>query len=146
MDLTFYQNTMNKIYFINIKNNTSNKEIINKVSCSISNITSNILNVTDSIIEKKNSEIDNKLSETDEGYFYKPWNKMSTVHKIIKIKQFVNNMNIENDKKSKLITYLKTALKKKIISKNDQVIYNISQAKIVSIPKLELKNNSFSIN
>ena len=112
----------------------------------LNNITSNILNVTDSIIEKKNSEIDNKLSETDEGYFYKPWNKMSTVHKIIKIKQFVNNMNIENDKKSKLITYLKTALKKKIISKNDQVIYNISQAKIVSIPKLELKNNSFSIN
>mgnify|MGYP006138871799 CR=1 FL=1 len=146
MDLTFYQNTMNKIYFTNIKNNTSNKEIISKVNCSISNITLNILNVTDSIDEKKMSEIDDKLSETDEGYFYKPWNKMSAVHKIIKIKQFVNNMNIENNQKSKLITYLKTALKKKIISKNDQVIYNISKAKIVSIPKLELKNNSFSIN
>ena len=103
---------MDQIYYSNIKNNTSNKDIINLVNKYISELNSNISSITTSIVEK-NSEIDSKLSETEEGYFYKPWNKMSTVHKIIKIKQFVNDMNIENNQKSKLITYLKNALKKK---------------------------------
>lgn len=146
MDLTFYQNSMDKIYFTNIKNNTSNQDIIKLVNKSISNLEQKISTITDSLKEKKNSEIDSKLSETEEAYFYKPWNKMSTVHKIIKIKQFVNNMDLANNQKSKLITYLKNALKKKKITKNHQVIYNISQAKIVSIPKLELNNDKFSIN
>ena len=54
---------------------------------------------------------------------------MSTVHKIIKIKEFVSNLDLENSAKINLLSYLKTALKEKKISKNEQVIYNISKAK-----------------
>ena len=70
---------------------------------------------------------------------------MSTVHKIIKIKEYVSNLDLENSAKINLLRYLKTALKEKKISKNEQVIYNITKAKIISIPKLNLNNNKFSI-
>ena len=69
-----------------------------------------------------------------------------TVKLLTKKRSKPKTPTIRNNQKSKLIIYLKNALKKKKITKNHQVIYNISQAKIVSIPKLELNNDKFSIN
>jgi hypothetical protein len=146
MNLNYYQNIMDEYFFTNIKQCTNNINDIDIINKHISEISSNITNVTDTISEKKQSDINTKLSETDETYFYKPWNKMTTVHKIIKMKQYVNDMDISSNQKHHLIDFLKVSINKKKIIKNDQVIYDISRAKIVSIPKLEIKkNNTFLI-
>lgn len=145
MNLESYINNHELFYYKNIIKSDIDTETKTTINNMIKNLTESINNTNDSIVEEKNSELETKLSETDEGYFYKPWNKMTTVHKIIKIKEFVNNMDINTGMKNKLITYLKSALKDKKITKNDQVIYNVNQAKIISIPKLKLNNNEFSI-
>lgn len=145
MNLESYINNHELFYYKNIIKSDIDTETKTTINNMIKNLTESINNTNDSIVEEKNSELETKLSETDEGYFYKPWNKMTTVHKIIKIKEFVNNMDINTGMKNKLITYLKSALKDKKITKNEQVIYNVNQAKIISIPKLKLNNNEFSI-
>tara|TARA_B110000902_G_scaffold266078_1_gene352450 strand:- start:2463 stop:2903 length:441 start_codon:yes stop_codon:yes gene_type:complete len=145
MDLTFYQNKINLSYYINLKKYNTDSTVEKVINEKISKIQIILKETNDSVNEEKILILESKLSETEEGYFYKPWNKMSLVHKIIKLKEYVSDLELENNTKIKLISYLKDALKKKKITKNDQVIYNISKAKIISIPKLELSNNKFSI-
>lgn len=145
MDLEYYQNNMNLSYYINLKKYNTDSNVEKIIDEKIDSLKNLLKETSDSINEEKNSELESKLSETEESYFYKPWNKMSTVHKIIKLKEYVSNLELENNIKIKLINYLKNALKNKKITKNDQVIYNISKAKIISIPKLELSDNKFSI-
>jgi len=145
MDLDFYQNNINLSYYINLKKYNTDSTVEKVINEKISKLQIILKETNDSVNEEKNLILESKLSETEEGYFYKPWNKMSIVHKIIKLKEYVSDLELENNTKIKLISYLKDALKKKKITKNDQVIYNISKAKIISIPKLELSNNKFSI-
>lgn len=146
MNLESYINNHELFYYKNLLKADIDSETKESIKKKIKKLIESINITNDSIVEEKNSELETKLSETEEGYFYKPWNKMTTVHKIIKMKEFVNNMDVNNEMKNKLITYLKIALKDKKITKNDQVIYNVNQAKIISIPKLKLDNNGFSIS
>lgn len=145
MDLEFYQNNMKLSYYINLKSENTDSNISKVIDKEINKLQGLLKETNDSVNEEKISELESKLSETEESYFYKPWNKMSTVHKIIKLKEYVAELDLDNNIKLNLISYLKDALKKKKITKNEQVIYNISKAKIISIPKLELSNNKFSI-
>tara|TARA_B100000925_G_C21810499_1_gene388595 strand:- start:196 stop:636 length:441 start_codon:yes stop_codon:yes gene_type:complete len=145
MDLEFYQNNMKLSYYINLKNENTDLNITKVIDKEINKLQDLLKETSDTVNEGKISELESKLSETEESYFYKPWNKMSTVHKIIKLKEYVSDLDLDNNIKLNLISYLKDALKKKKITKNEQVIYNISKAKIISIPKLELSNNKFSI-
>ena len=145
MDLEFYQNNMDLSYYINLKKDNTDSSIGKIIDQKISKLQDILKETSDSVNEGKISELESKLSETEESYFYKPWNKMSTVHKIIKLKEYVSDLDLDNNVKLNLISYLKDALKNKKITKNDQVIYNISKARIISIPKLELSNNKFSI-
>ena len=145
MDLEFYQNNMDLLYYKNLKKDNDNTSISTIIDEKIIKLEKLLKVTNDSINEEKISELESKLSETEESYFYKPWNKMSTVHKIIKLKEYVSSLELENSTKIKLISSLKDALKKKKITKNDQVIYNINKAKIISIPNLKLSNNNFSI-
>ena len=145
MNLEFYQNNNDLLYYQNLKKYNDNTSISNIIEEKIVKLEKLLKVTNDSINEEKHSELESKLSETEESYFYKPWNKMSTVHKIIKLKEYVSGLELENSTKMKLISSLKDALKKKKITKNDQVIYNINKAKIISIPKLKLSNNNFSI-
>ena len=145
MDLEFYQNNMNLSYYKNLKKDNTNSNIGKIIDKKISKLQDILKETNDSVNEGKISELESKLSETEESYFYKPWNKMSTVHKIIKLKEYVSELNLDNNIKLNLINYLKDALKNKKKKKNDQVTYNVTKAKIISIPKLELSNNKFSI-
>lgn len=136
---------MNLSYYKNLKKDNTNSNIGKIIDKKISKLQDILKETNDSVNEGKISELESKLSETEESYFYKPWNKMSTVHKIIKLKEYVSELNLDNNIKLNLINYLKDALKNKKITKNDQVTYNVTKAKIISIPKLELSNNKFSI-
>lgn len=148
MNLELYISNNELIYYKNIKDklkNNSNKQLKKDIEKKIRKLEEYVDDTNDSIMEEKKSELETKLSETDEGYFYKPWNKMATVHKIIKIKEYVNNLDLELSKKEKLVAYLKKALKDRKISKNEHVLYSVSQGKIVSIPQLKLTKTSFSL-
>ena len=114
MDYTLesMQNNLKIKYLNNIingcnKNNINCDHIKNKVN----DIQTEKNNCAYTITEK-NSE-----TETIEYLYLKPWSKLTQIHKIIKIKEFVNNLEIKNSNKSdilkdKLIESIKDKKKK----------------------------------
>ena len=93
------------------------------------------------IISEINSE-SNILSENTDYLFSKPWNKLNQIHKIIKIKEFLNNLECDlkqkNYLKDELISFIKT--KKKV-----KFTYDENKGKLVSISVLSFANGKYFI-
>ena len=104
------------------------------------------------ITENKNKiQIDEKISdkepsktetETIDYLYLKPWSKLTQIHKVIKIKEFVNNLEIKNliekeNLKDKLIDQIK---EKK--SKN-KINYDDTKGKILSISNLSFNDDKY---
>ena len=119
----------------------------------------------DKLIESLNNEKD-KLSETqtekkldsispvetenhkqifsDEELYKKPWPKLNPVHKILKIKEFVNNLKINSEKeRTQLRDELIDLVKLKILTKKEKVNYDETNGKIISLSDLEYKNEKY---
>jgi hypothetical protein len=84
------------------------------------------------------------VSEKLDYLYLKPWSKLTLIHKIIKIKEFVNNLDISNDiekeiLKNKLIDSIKD---KKIKNK---VMYDENKGKIITMSLLSNENGKYSI-
>lgn len=98
---------------------------------------------------KKNSSsssLSNSDTNNDDYLYQKSWIKLNFIHKKIKIKEFVNTLEItdENEKqiiKDKLVSLVDT----KILTKKDTVIYDSVKAKVISIPLLQFKNGKYII-
>lgn len=83
---------------------------------------------------------------SDDYLYQKPWTKLTAIHKIIKIKEYVNSLLIktESDKlilKEKLVELVKN----KILTKKEAVLYDSTKGKIISIPTLEYKEGKYLI-
>ena len=82
----------------------------------------------------------NKLFDNIDQYmFNKPWNRLPEVHKLMKIKEYVNKSLIiyENEKKEKLINQMFTAVKQKKLTRKGSVNYDSINCRIISIPDLK---------
>jgi len=101
------------------------------------------------IISDKTEEENNKniFQQNNEYIYKKPWNKLSEVHKIIKIKEYVKTQLGIIDKKyeTELIKLLTKYIKDKILSKKKSVNYNMYKAKIISIPSLKYNGTKYVI-
>lgn len=88
----------------------------------------------------------NILSESSEYYYLKPWNKLTLIHKIIKTKEFVNNLNITNiEEKEKIKESLVEIIRHKSINKTNKINYDSIKGKIISISCLTLINGKYEI-
>lgn len=121
-----------------------------KHECIKQNFTNHNIDLTLEEINYTISEI-NSTSETEtytEDYiFKKDWNKLHNTLKIIKLKEFVNKLNIKNSEdKNKLKKQLTELIKNKKLTKKNTVNYNIEKGLISSIPDLIVQNNKYSIN
>lgn len=107
------------------------------------------------ILNKEKSKSSNSLTNTDsptttkfsDDYLYqKPWNKLTAIHKIIKVKEYVNQLLIENEKDKQTIKEsLIDLVKNKTLTKKDSVIYDSNKFKIISIPILKFENGKYII-
>jgi len=125
----------------NLKINYLNNLII---AANKSNI--DTLNINKYLNKLSNKEIENtiteKISETsDVEYLYlKAWNKLTIIHKIIKIKEFINNLDINDEiEKENLKDKIIEIVKKKKIKIN----YDETKGKVISIPQLSFVNNNY---
>lgn len=119
----------------------------------------------DKLLDKLNSDKE-KLSETqtekkqdstspietenhkqifsDEDLYKKPWPKLNAVHKILKIKEFVNNLKINSEaERAQLRDELIDLVKLKILSKKEKVNYDEVNGKIISLSDLQYKNDKY---
>ena len=93
------------------------------------------------------SNQDSPINNFSDDYLYqKPWTKLTAIHKIIKIKEFITHLGIENEKeRSEIKDKLVELVKNKILTKKDSVIYDPIKAKIISIQLLQFKNGLYFI-
>jgi len=78
-------------------------------------------------------------SEINDYLYLKPWIKINTIHKIIKLKEFLNNLENFNNEglKQELIDLIK--------SKKLKVNYDSTKGTIISINDLIYENNNYYI-
>ena len=100
--------------------------------------------------EKKNELItpnetnNHKQFFSDEDLYKKPWIKLNPIHKIIKIKEFVNNLKINLEKdRIILCDELIDLVKNKILTKKEKVNYDEVNGKIISLSDLQYKNEKY---
>ena len=164
MNLEKLKNNFEIKYYKNIikyckKTNNSNIKLFEKYVDNLDNTTKNISETdTDSICSIKKSNIekdntnDNNSSESKEivysdDYLYKKnWTKLSSVHKIIKIKEFVSHLLIDKkEDKEKLKNDLAILVKNRYLTKKDKVKYDEVKGKVIAIPVLSYKNGKYFI-
>jgi len=81
---------------------------------------------------------------SDQDLYKKPWPKLNPVHKILKIKEFVNNLKINSEKeKAQLRDELVDLVKLKILAKKEKVNYDEVNGKIISLTDLQYKNEKY---
>ena len=105
------------------------------------------------IEDNTNTEINTEQNTETEGLYSedfvykKPWNKMNIIHKKLKMEEFVNTLSIDDvDIKKHLKTQLVSMLKNKQLTKKNEVEYDATNGRIVSIPALKFKNNKYNID
>lgn len=86
-------------------------------------------------------------SYNDDYLYQKPWTKLTQIHKIIKIKEFVNNkLLIDDDKEKQLLRdKLVEMVKMKELTKKESIMYDSVKGIVISIPCLEYKNGKYYI-
>jgi hypothetical protein len=147
MNITNINNYLETIYFSNlvlyIQKNNINDEIISKYFNDIkknNNIISKSLSDSDIIQSSENNNI-------YENLYKKSWSKLNIVHKIIKIKEFINTLNIEiEEEKNNLINTLIQFIKNKKVKNNDDIKYDEINGKIITLTNLQFNNNKYYIN
>ena len=131
-------------YLNNLKINSNKLSIDTQVlSKKINDLNEILINKTkpSSIINDLNSETD-ILSENTDYLFSKPWNKLNQIHKVIKIKEYLNNLECQSKEKDllkeQLIDFVKTKRKVKFT-------YDETKGKIISISALSFANGKYFI-
>jgi hypothetical protein len=92
-------------------------------------------------LSEVNSETD-ILSENPDYLFLKPWNKLNQIHKVIKIKEFLNNLECQAKEKDILKEQLIDLVKNK---KKVKFTYDESKGKLISISALSFSNGKYLI-
>ena len=143
MDIDIIINKLEQKYFMSlntllIKNNS---EIL-WVTDHLNKLNGVVHSDTETQIVKKNENvIPNK--NNDENLYQKSWSKLNAIHKIIKIKEFVNNIKIDDESKEKLKEELVNLVKTKILTKKDRIIYDEENGKIINIKNLQYKDGKY---
>ena len=101
---------------------------------------------TDIEIDTINVESDMDIKYSDEYIYKKPWNKLNNIHKIIKVKEFVNNLLSDDiEMKKNLKIKLVNMIKERKITKKTDINYDVTNGIILSIPILQYVNNKYII-
>jgi hypothetical protein len=105
-------------------------------------------NKKNQIFETCSSETENhKQIFSDKDLYKKPWVKINSIHKILKIKEFVNNLKIDSEQnRSILKDELLILVKNKILTKKEKVKYDEVNGKIISLTNLQYSNGKYYYN
>jgi hypothetical protein len=143
LDFDSIKNNLNILYINNLiktcEKNDIDKEVLNEALEKL------IIPVEE--IKKIPSSSNLSPSETNTEYlFQKQWNKLNLVHKKIKIKEFVNTLELKDESQKQIIRdKLIALLDNKTLTKKDSVLYDVAKAKIISIPMLQFKDGKYDI-
>ena len=146
------QNNIKCMYYKNLETYAKKHKInINLPEYNINNINNDNHDNT-TVTEQQTEQNTDLLTETEGNYsedfvYKKPWNKMNIIHKKLKMEEFVNNLSIDDSEiKKHLKSQLVLMIKNKKLTKKNEVEYDATNGKIISIPSLKYKNNNYNID
>jgi hypothetical protein len=147
MELNKLQNKTNKFYYNNLlkisKKRKLGSEIIQNI---LDDINKDISSISETEILTK-SKTKKEVVYSNDYLYKKPWTRISEIHKIIKIKEFVSKLQIIDQKNKEFIeSKLISLVKSKKLTKKDKVIYDKINGKIISIPDLSFNKGNYNIN
>ncbi len=155
MNVDLIQKDLNIKYYESIKTylEKTNEIVPSWINTRINNINDDITSekatVTESINDKN---IKNEKVETDamkqiyntNDLYKKSWTKLNPIHKILKIKEFVNTLKINSEKeRTELKEQLVNLIKMKILTKKEKVIYDETNGTIISLTNLQFKDGKY---
>jgi hypothetical protein len=154
MDINIVMNKLNIKYYESIiislekQNNNNSQSYIVWLQEKMAKLSNNISTVTESEpVQSVQSVQHNNTTDNHMELYKKPWNKLNQVHKILKIKEFINSLtNIDVNEKDKLKDKLIELIKNKVLSKKEKINYDENNGKIISLLNLEYKNNKYIYN
>ena len=142
MDIDIILNKLDQKYFTSLNTTLSkNNSQVSWVTDHLNKLNGVVNSDTETQTIKKNENI---IPSNDENLYQKSWSKLNAIHKIIKIKEFVNNIKFDNDQaREKLKEELVDLVKAKILTKKDKIIYDEENGKIISIKNLQYKDGKY---
>jgi hypothetical protein len=94
--------------------------------------------------EPENTNPNHQMIFSDEDLYKKSWIKLNAIHKILKVKEFVNGLKIESEQdRVKLRDELVDLIKTKVLTRKDKVNYDEINGKIISLTNLQYKNGKY---
>jgi hypothetical protein len=136
--IKYLNNLLNACIKENIDQTLINIELEKLKNQELENYTITATSIPENI-EKNNSEV-----YSIDYLYLKPWNKLTQTHKIIKIKEFVNNLDIKNNnEKDKLKDQLIELLKDKKVK--NKITYDELKGKLISMSALTFENEKYCI-
>ena len=159
MELEQFINKLKYKYYNNILNYMNEKDIKSDwlndhiTSLNLNNYSDNESatfssgSSTDNIVDSSQTNNQHNNIFSDDLLYKKPWTKLNPIHKILKIKEFVNGLKINiEENRSILKDDLILLIKNKILTKKDSVNYDEINGKIISLKKLEYKDGLYKYN
>lgn len=142
MELSTIQSQLQKQYYeallVQLKKSKLDTEYIENL---LNNLNNDITESETNTIVNTDTDI-----KTEDDYIYKKaWNKLNNIHKIIKIKEYINNLPITTTEKDTLKVELISLVKSKRITKKSSVVYDIVNCRIINISCLEFKGGKYVI-
>jgi hypothetical protein len=144
LNISYYQNIIEHCKKTNIKYDFFTNQLKKETDID------ELYTENEKILSQSDNDASSEVKEviySDDYLYKKPWIKLSPVHKIIKIKEFISKLLIENiDAKDKLKNDLIKLVHAKILTKKDKVKYDTNNGRIISIPILSFKNGKYLID
>lgn len=134
LNIKYYKNLIN----VCNKNNINSSFLENKKN----NLMGQINNDNVSSGEHNITETD-IISENIDYLYTKSWNKLNQIHKVIKIKEYINNLEISEHAKEELREHLIDMIKDK--KKKNKINYDEVKCKIINITSLVFVDGKYKI-
>jgi hypothetical protein len=158
MDIELIVKKMEIKYYKNLKKNLDRNNIqydwLNHHLENLQNIYQNKFNDNVSITATENQDNSVAIGTSNnttlgkifnnEDFYKKPWSKLNPIHKVLKIKEFVNGLKFDSEKDRAILKdQLIELVHSKVLNKKDKVNYDDVNGKIISLPNLQCDNGNF---
>jgi hypothetical protein len=143
MDIDIIINKLEQLYYTSLNTSLIKNNIeIEWLTTHINHLNGHIDSETQ--INKKSDIVAPDTNNDDNNLYKKSWSKLNAIHKIIKLKEFVNNIKFDNEtERDKLKEELVNLVKSRILTKKDKIIYDEENGKIISLVNLQYKNGKY---
>ena len=145
MDINQILKNLKKNYYESLLTSLSKNSNANTIHINFLNKTIDGETISsETVAETATETVESKNNSDNNELYTKPWNKLNPIHKILKIKEFVNNLKNTNDSnKAELKDELSALVKTKVLTKKEKVNYDEKNGKIISLVSLQYKEGKY---